>query len=209
MSLSKKWILLVEDDIDLANALTEDMSKSEDLKVVLATTFSNAVLKLNNQRFSCLVFDLQLGKHSSFKLIQQLKNPKATKQLNSETPIILVSGFLQGEIVVNVANMVDGIIAKPFKSEDLVQKIFEVISSRQKESKIIDPKMSASKIKPAKFIHDLANIVTTMDLTMTRLLLHLNEIRALRELEVAQKINVQIKKIMTLVKKQRSNPPKE
>lgn len=209
MSLSKKWILLVEDDIDLANALIEDMSKSEDLKVVLATTFSNAVLKLNNQRFSCLVFDLQLGKHSSFKLIQQLKNPKATKQLNSETPIILVSGFLQGEIVVNVANMVDGIIAKPFKSEDLVQKIFEVISSRQKESKNIDPKIGTSKIKPTKFIHDLANIVTTMDLTMTKLLLHLNEIRALRELEVAQKINVQIKKIMTLVKKQRSNPPKE
>ncbi|MBK7963787.1 MAG: response regulator [Bdellovibrionales bacterium] len=122
MNLVKKWILLVEDDKAFADLLMADLVKISDFKMIWAKTLPEGMTKLNNQKFSCILLDLQLEKHSGLKLIQQVRNPNATKQLNADTPIILMSGYLKGDVVVSVATLVQGIIAKPFKPTDVIQK---------------------------------------------------------------------------------------
>jgi ActR/RegA family two-component response regulator len=76
--------------------------------MIWAKTLSEGLMKLNNQKFSCVLLDLQLEKHSGLKLIQQVRNPNSTKQLNADTPIILMSGYLKGDVVVSVANLSSG-----------------------------------------------------------------------------------------------------
>jgi ActR/RegA family two-component response regulator len=223
MNMARKWILLVEDDKAFAELLMSDLSKRPDFKMIWAKTLPEGITKLNNQKFSCILLDLHLEKHSGIKLIQQVRNINGTKQLNVETPIILMSGYLKGDVVVTVANLVQGIIAKPFKPADIVQKIHDAIAGQtltplaptlqspaaaaagptvDLQTAVI---MATAKSEPdsertSKFIHDLNNILAIVDMSMDRLTKNLTEIQATREIENAAKIDLQVKKIINLVK---------
>lgn len=138
MTLPLKWVLLVEDDKALATALVAELSNTYGLKVIWASTFSDAMMKLNNQKFACLLLDLRLEKHSGMKLIFHVRNAHVKKHLNAQTPIILMSGYLQGDVVVNAAKYVQGVIAKPFDIPDLIQKIWDVTTGPEKALPLIE-----------------------------------------------------------------------
>lgn len=57
------------------------------------------------------------------KLIFHVRNAHVKKHLNAQTPIILMSGYLRGDIIVNAAKYVQGVIAKPFNIPDLIQNL--------------------------------------------------------------------------------------
>ncbi|MBL7671230.1 MAG: response regulator [Bdellovibrionaceae bacterium] len=208
MNLVKKWILLVEDDKAFADLLMADLVKISDFKMIWAKTLPEGMTKLNNQKFSCILLDLQLEKHSGLKLIQQVRNPNATKQLNADTPIILMSGYLKGDVVVSVATLVQGIIAKPFKPTDVIQKIRDAIdgtdtpleTAAAAPAPTLNSAAGVTSETLSKFVHDLNNLLAIVDMSMDRLTKNLTEIKATRELENVAKIDGHVKRIINLVK---------
>jgi DNA-binding response OmpR family regulator len=124
----KKTILIVEDDALLSQALSDTLITAE-YSVVSATRLSDALHKTNNQRFACILVDLQLESGSGLNVIQQIRNETAKQSLNFKTPIILMSGYLEPDVIRGIANKVQGVLAKPFDVGAILSKIHELTSS--------------------------------------------------------------------------------
>ncbi len=121
-------ILVIEDDPHLAQALRDSLVQSG-FTVVTATRFSEALQKTSNQRFLCILTDLQLETGSGLKVIQSLRN-ETSKGLNFDTPVILMSGHLEPEVIKAAAGKVQAILAKPFDVNAIITKIHEITDSK-------------------------------------------------------------------------------
>ena len=119
-----KTILIVEDDPYLSRALSVALVETG-YAIVLASRFSDAIYKTNNQRFSCILMDLQIEMGSGLKVIQQIRDP-SKQGINFETPIILMSGHLEADIIKAAAGKVQAVIAKPFNTASVLEKISDL-----------------------------------------------------------------------------------
>lgn len=120
----KKWILLVEDDLDLLSTVAEGMGE-HGFEVVRASNFKEAVLKARNQKFFCIVTDIHIDKvdgRSGTDLVELIRSGLEFKH-NRDTPIIVISGHLDKEAAARLRHKVNGGIIKPFTLEQLLQKV--------------------------------------------------------------------------------------
>lgn len=120
----KKWILLVEDDVDLLSTVAEGMGE-HGFEVVRASSFKEAVLKARNQKFFCIITDIHIdktGDKSGTDLVELIRSGEEMKH-NRETPILVISGKLDKEAAARLRHKVNGGIIKPFTLEQLLQKV--------------------------------------------------------------------------------------
>ena len=114
------WILIAEDDPQFLDALAARLSL-EGFRVMKAAKLSEALIKLSNQRFDCLLLDLRFGNSSSESLIHQIRSDKS--HFNFKTPILLMSGFLEKDLIVRVGREVTRFLVKPFDIEVMVSEV--------------------------------------------------------------------------------------
>lgn len=102
-------ILLVEDDIYFADMFANNL---EDLghAVTRATDGLAALSRLKQERFDLVITDFQMPFVNGSSLIDSLRNMDAA---NSSTPVILMSGALPSDIIVDTLP-IQGFLAKPF-----------------------------------------------------------------------------------------------
>jgi DNA-binding response OmpR family regulator len=163
----KKNILVVEDE-EFVQELIKDFLEKSEFSVVCSAKISETIYKLNNQKFDLVLLDLKLSGGSGTKIMEQLRNPSNADDKNAKTPIIIMSGYLDPAVVKQVALKVQGVLAKPLNMPELLNKIRMVLSG---ESLVIKPSAEV-KVKGeefAKFLHDLSNIVTRIDLVFEKL----------------------------------------
>ncbi len=123
------WILLVEDEPDIAEILHSVLT-SHGYRVMQSAKVADAVTKLGNQLFACLVLDMRLaGGDSGEDIIAAARSSK--KELNATTPIVVTSGHLDAELVKRIGHHVAGVLVKPFSPDTLLAKVQSAISSRQ------------------------------------------------------------------------------
>ncbi len=163
----KKNILVVEDE-EFVQELIKDFLEKSEFSVVCSTKISETIYKLNNQKFDLVLLDLKLSGGSGTRIMEQLRNPANENDKNAKTPIIIMSGYLDPAVVKQVAGKVQGVLAKPLNMPELLNKIRMVLGG---ESLVIKPSADV-KVKGeefAKFLHDLSNIVTRIDLVFEKL----------------------------------------
>lgn len=117
---SAPTLLIVEDDESLLDLYRDAFSETI-FDIVFAKDIVEAISKINNQKFYCVIFDLQLKNKTSEKLISSVKRKK--HHINFKTPFLLVSGQLEGPIVTSLAPFVEKIILKPFSIKYLLQEV--------------------------------------------------------------------------------------
>ena len=99
-------ILLLEDDITLGNGINMVL---KDEQVTLVNTLKDAREILKNNEFDLLILDINLPDGSGLDLMKEQKN------LNSETPIILLTANdMEIDIVSGLELGADDYITKPF-----------------------------------------------------------------------------------------------
>ena len=99
-------ILLLEDDITLGNGIKMVL---KDEQVTLVNTLKDAREILKNNEFDLLILDINLPDGSGLDLMKEQKN------LNSETPIILLTANdMEIDIVSGLELGADDYITKPF-----------------------------------------------------------------------------------------------
>lgn len=99
-------ILLLEDDITLGNGIKMVL---KDEQVTLVNTLKDARKTLKNNEFDLLILDINLPDGSGLDLMKEQKN------LNSETPIILLTANdMEIDIVSGLELGADDYITKPF-----------------------------------------------------------------------------------------------
>jgi DNA-binding NtrC family response regulator len=115
-----KTILVVEDDVELCNAILATLHRADYVPVGVVD-LREAMFKIKNQRFSCVILDMRLGGSSGEDLVEFIRNRKDVP--NNETPIVVISGFLDKALLENIARHIQGALVKPFEMTALLQMI--------------------------------------------------------------------------------------
>ena len=115
-----KTILVVEDDLDLCKAMERTL-QAERYKTVGTNTFREAMIKLKNQNFSCVLLDLRLGEEKGEDLIEFMRSRPDV--LSKDSPVVLISGHLEADIVSELKDKIKGALVKPFDMKSLVSAV--------------------------------------------------------------------------------------
>lgn len=93
--------------------------------VVSATSGNDAIFRLRNQKFSCLILSLDLGEESLL-LIEGLRAGNKNTQPNCETPLIVVASALSKDTAQRLAGKVQGAMLIPFEAQALLERVARV-----------------------------------------------------------------------------------
>ena len=108
---SYRWILLVEDDDDLRRTIAEDL-KGKSFRVIDSATVSDAIQKIKNQKFDCIVLDLKIEQRTGEEIVEFIRG--GSERRNRSTPILVVSGNVDAGRVKRLSTHVSGVLVKPF-----------------------------------------------------------------------------------------------
>ncbi len=121
--MDTKTILIIDDEEQLANLMSMKASKSG-FKGFISNSVSDASLKLQNQKFDGVILDMRLGARSGEQVIGLIRD--AVNSINKTTPIIVVSAFLEPDLIKKIATKVQGIFTKPVDVPQLLLKLQEL-----------------------------------------------------------------------------------
>jgi len=148
MSEQFKQILVIDDEKEIALIVTELLASSENRRVLNASTPSEAYMRSISVHFDLIVTDFRMPKTDGVDLVKSIRSQK----LNSDTPVIFISGFPQ-EVEARVSQIPDvEILAKPFSLDilsDLAEKMLNLPKNRPAKKPQFDIQILNAFIKSA------------------------------------------------------------
>lgn len=121
----KHWLLIVDDEDEIRSLITEKLKTLTDahdeFKIMEAKDGLEATQKLRNQKFDCIITDLNMPKKTGQEVIQAVKK----SDLNAKTPIIVVTAYPDATLPELYLYLT--MIEKPFKVNDLMKVVREQI----------------------------------------------------------------------------------
>jgi len=139
--MTTKQILLVEDDVNLREAVSDTLQLNG-YRVVQAEDGQQALLKLQNHKIDLVLSDVQMQPMDGFELLQNLK------QKNIQIPVILMTAY--GTIEKAVQAIRDGAtdyLVKPFESDELIRLLEAIIPDAETEDGLIAVDQNVKKLK--------------------------------------------------------------
>lgn len=113
-------LLIVEDDAKFCAPVVLYLEE-RGYRVLVAHRSGDAIKKLRNQKFDCILADIRLENSSGASIITSIRGDK--KDLNYSTPIVVMSGYLEPHLVRELMAMVQGFLVKPFELSLLDRKL--------------------------------------------------------------------------------------
>lgn len=114
-----KQILIVEDELDLCESIEATLRRAG-FKSHGVSDFRKAIGNLKNQTYDLILLDLKLGHEMGEDLITFARAPKS---LNLHTPIVLISGNIQEDIIKRNAKQIQGALVKPINRDTLLAAV--------------------------------------------------------------------------------------
>ncbi|MFA5839429.1 MAG: response regulator [Candidatus Margulisiibacteriota bacterium] len=119
-------ILIIEDDKDMANAIKMRL-EANNYEVLVENDGMEGLNRARNEKPDLLILDVMLPKIDGFNICRMLKFDEKYKKL---LVIILSAKVQQTDIDRGGEVGADAYMAKPFKSEELLAKIEELLHAR-------------------------------------------------------------------------------
>lgn len=119
----KRWVLIIEDEEELANLIGEELNE-EGFEYLYTASAKDAKFKLDNQEFVCILLDMNLAQGSGEDILRHIMRDKTVP--NFKTPVLVISGNLVNSRVLDIKERIQGALVKPFSMEDLIEKIKSV-----------------------------------------------------------------------------------
>ena len=116
-----KSILIVDDNPNMASLLSE-MLEVFDFESVIASDGTEALDRLEENKFKMVITDMRMPKMTGLELLEQIKRklPKL--------PVVIISGYAVGDIDGEGEGLKpDGFLAKPFMMSD-VEKLLNQLT---------------------------------------------------------------------------------
>lgn len=114
---SKRSVLVVDDDIELLDALEEAFNEAGDLKTMALANFDDAKRTLRNEKFDVLITDVRLGAFNGLQLAVVARDSNPSVQL------IIFSGFDDPVLRQDAERLGATFLTKPVMSSRLLQLI--------------------------------------------------------------------------------------
>lgn len=153
---NKTSVLLVEDDVDLRNSISENLN-AVDYKVYAAKKSIEGLDFFKKYDIDVCILDIEMTGIDGFALAAQIRI------LNPDVPMIfLTSKGLLVNILKDFEYGVDDYLTKPFTIEELLLRIKAVMRRVEKK----DPftyTLSGEKINIGRFVFDAKNMLLVLD----------------------------------------------
>ena len=153
---NKTSVLLVEEDVDLRNSISENLN-AVDYKVYAAKKSIEGLDFFKKYDIDVCILDIEMTGIDGFALAAQIKI------LNPDVPMIfLTSKGLLVNILKEFEYGVDDYLTKPFTNEELLLRIKAVMRRVEKK----DPftyTLSGEKINIGRFVFDAKNMLLILD----------------------------------------------
>lgn len=126
MEKEKVYVLLVEDDVFLAN-IYQKKFEMDGYKIVIAANGETGLAEVKKKKPNVILLDILLPKLDGFAVLERLKADPETKDI----PVILLTNLGQKDDVEKglEAGAVDYLIKAHFKPSEVVQKVREVLKT--------------------------------------------------------------------------------
>lgn len=124
MAKDEKHILLIEDDVDLCNAMLSGLHNAGYVAYA-ATELREATFKIKNEKYACILLDMRLGENSGSDLVHFIRERKDAQ--NTNTPILVISGHLDRPLLAKLKGQVQGALVKPFSMDALLENIKKLV----------------------------------------------------------------------------------
>lgn len=118
-----KHILVIEDDAELANSVVVALEKAG-FSALAANEMREAIFKIKNAKYACILLDMRLGQDSGEELVDFIRERRDAQNL--DTPILVISGHLDRELVARLAGKIQGALVKPFDVDALLTAVKKV-----------------------------------------------------------------------------------
>ena len=168
---SKKKILLVEDDVNLGNLLSDSL-EIKNYDVVLKRNGEDAFTEFKANKFDMCLLDVMMPKKDGFTLAKDIR------KMNSNVPIVfLTAKALKEDTIEGLKLGADDYITKPFSMEELTLRM-DNIFKRMPKAEV----SSQNNFKIGKF--DFDNTLRVLKLGTKELKLTTKESELLKMLAV-------------------------
>jgi DNA-binding response OmpR family regulator len=118
--LNKPLVLVVDDEPELAELLATKL-QTPGYRTQTCGRVTDAITKLNNQKFDCILLDLRLERGSGERGVDILRSDSNLP--NHLTPILVMSGNLDAQVIGRLGNKISGVLVKPLDTQALLAKI--------------------------------------------------------------------------------------
>lgn len=151
-TLNKTSVLLVEDDIDMRNTISDSL-KAVDYKVYTTRKSTEGIEYFKKYDIDLCIIDVELSGIDGFALATQIR------MLNPDIPIIfLVSKGLHLNMLKEFEYGIDDYVTKPFNNEELLLRIKAVLH-RVERNDPFSYSLGNAKINIGRFIFDTKNML--------------------------------------------------
>jgi DNA-binding response OmpR family regulator len=126
-----KKILIVDDDKQIALLLASRL-RANAYEILVAYDAVQAVIKAFREKPDLILLDIKMPAGGGISVLDNLMNSAKT----SVIPVIIVTAYPSPEVQKKVMEMgAVGFISKPFKAEEVLSKIREVLGEENREGK--------------------------------------------------------------------------
>lgn len=152
-----KSILLVDDEEDVRALIKQHLTSAiKDINIIEAKDGSEAMAKLSYQTFHCIITDIQMPKKDGVDLIEKIKQ----SNLNAATPIIVVTGFPDEQLLERFSNIT--FVEKPYDKTVLVQLVESQLKLGKMNQRVAASVLNAFVESTESFLKQLTSFDTEM-----------------------------------------------
>ncbi len=118
-------ILIIEDETELAQSIVEYLS-TENYLCELASTYSEAIDKVESFSYDCILLDITLPDGNGLKVLEELK-----KQQKQDGVIIISAKNSLDDKIRGLQIGADDYLTKPFHLSELTARVYSIIRRKQ------------------------------------------------------------------------------
>ncbi|MCK5336938.1 MAG: sigma-54-dependent Fis family transcriptional regulator, partial [Gammaproteobacteria bacterium] len=139
--MTKKQILLVEDDASLRDALCDTLNLNG-YDVIQAEDGQQALLKLQNNAIDLVLSDIQMQPMDGFELLHNLKKKQ------NQIPVVMMTAYGTIEKAVEaIRNGATDYLVKPFETDELIQLLEALLPEAEESDNLIAVDKNVKKLK--------------------------------------------------------------
>jgi DNA-binding NtrC family response regulator len=126
---SKGTVLVVDDELDIREGLSDLLSIEGGYRVELAQNGTEGLRKMEDRRYDLVLLDLMMPDHSGMEVLQRVR------ERDRETPIFMITAYGSVEAAVQALKLgANDYFSKPWDNEKLLIEIGRMIALRRHES---------------------------------------------------------------------------
>ena len=151
--MEKIKLLVIDDNVNLVNMVTEYFSKTNNIEVVF-TAYNGEeginVAQEQKDKYDVMLLDLIMPKKDGMYVLQEMKKRGINKN------VIVASSYNANEIIREVSELgVNYFILKPFDLCDLEKRILDIMDKSKGANKSIDLHHNNLNVSITKVLHEL------------------------------------------------------